>query len=202
MHSDLRLDGVDDRVDRLRQKRRVAILLGPGREPASQSLEETCHARCIAAKRLRANNGSKVPSRKVLPVHRWHPRILWLALVDAAADALGERLGLRPAHRGLDERGRRAAFLHQLDFLHRRERLQRLADTFFGDVVRQVADHDAHQILLCSMPSQACSSVYATASTTGPTKMPIRPKLISPPITPTKMRSSGRSAPRLMRIGR
>ena len=44
--------------------------------------------------------------------------------------------------------------------------------------------------------------MYATASTTGPTKRPSSPNDTSPPITPAKMRSSGRSAPFLIRIGR
>src|SRR3954466_5203234 len=53
----------------------------------------------------------------LLPVHRRHPGVQRLALVDAAADALGERLGLRPPHRHLDQRGGRplAGFLDQLD---------------------------------------------------------------------------------------
>src|SRR6185369_6392188 len=49
---------------------------------------------------------------------------------------------------------------------------------------------------------QASISVYDTARITGPTKMPTRPKPSSPPITPAKIRSSGRSAPRLISTGR
>ena len=45
--------------------------------------------------------------------------------------------------------------------------------------------------------------MWVTASATGPMKMPISPKAISPPITPTKISTSGRSAaPILIRIGR
>ena len=40
------------------------------------------------------------------------------------------------------------------------------------------------------------------ANTMGPIKMPISPKAINPPMTPTKTSSSGRFAPFLIRIGR
>jgi len=49
---------------------------------------------------------------------------------------------------------------------------------------------------------QASISVYETARMTGPTKMPTRPKPSRPPITPAKIRSSGRSAPRRISTGR
>src|SRR5207302_4526821 len=44
--------------------------------------------------------------------------------------------------------------------------------------------------------------VYATASTTGPRKMPTRPKAIRPPITPASSRSNGRWAPLRISNGR
>ena len=50
--------------------------------------------------------------------------------------------------------------------------------------------------------AHASRSVWATARTTGPTKIPIRPNVIRPPRTPAKTRTSGRSAPFLIRIGR
>ena len=53
-----------------------------------------------------------------------------------------------------------------------------------------------------SSDTQSTSSLYATASTTGPMNNPITPKAMSPPITPAKITSSGRSAPRLISIGR
>src|SRR5258706_4587990 len=84
----------------------------------------------------------------LLPVHRRHPGVQRLALVDAAADALGERLGLRAPHGCFDKRCRRPALLHQLDALDGCEWLECLADTFLGDVVRQVANHYAHRPIL------------------------------------------------------
>ena len=46
------------------------------------------------------------------------------------------------------------------------------------------------------------SSVYVTASTTGPTNSPITPKPINPPMTPVMISSRGKSTPRRMSIGR
>ena len=52
----------------------------------------------------------------------------------------------------------------------------------------------------CAPPTHAFVSVKVTVSTTGPTNRPMMPKAINPPMTPAKMRSSGRLAPRLIRI--
>jgi len=50
--------------------------------------------------------------------------------------------------------------------------------------------------------TQSTSRGYTTASTTGLMNSPMMPKAMSPPITPAKIDSSGRSAPRLIGIGR
>src|SRR4051812_13542579 len=73
-----------------------------------------------------------------LPVHGRHPGVQRLAMVEAATDAVGQALGVLAGGLQLDQRGGRAAFVHQLDLLHRRERRQRLLDALLGDVVRQV----------------------------------------------------------------
>jgi hypothetical protein len=49
---------------------------------------------------------------------------------------------------------------------------------------------------------QAFNSVYVTASTVGPMKMPKNPNAIKPPTTPEIMSSNGRSAPLRINTGR
>src|SRR5262245_48812881 len=53
-----------------------------------------------------------------------------------------------------------------------------------------------------SLSIHVVSSVSATASMTGPTKMPISPNESRPPTTPAKTSSSGKLAPLLIKIGR
>src|SRR3954452_6967296 len=129
----------------------------------SPASADGCEPKSAAARR------SKSAMR--LPVLGRHPGAERTALVEAAADALGERLGLQPAHRRFDERRGRAAFLHELDLLDRRKRLERLLDAVSGHVVRQVADHDAHASLPGSFPMEACRTVYPAARLPGDPKM-------------------------------
>src|SRR4051812_19782394 len=83
-----------------------------------------------------------------LPVHRRNPRVERLALVDPAADAVGQLLCVRAGGLDLDHRRGRAAVVHQLDGLHGCEGREGVADALLVDVVGQVADHDAHGVLL------------------------------------------------------
>src|SRR6476646_9950106 len=84
---------------------------------------EGCEPKSAAARRSK----SAMP----LPVLGRHPGVQRTTVVEAAADAVGERLGLQPTHRRFDDRGGRAALLHQLDLLDRRKGLERLPDAFF-----------------------------------------------------------------------
>src|SRR5271169_1029653 len=78
-----------------------------------------------------------------LLVPQRHPGSEPLSFVEMSVDAPDQHVG-QFATLHFDERGRRGAFLDQLDRADLSERFQRLADLFFGDVFRQVFDHDSH----------------------------------------------------------